>query len=180
MDVPSRSAPCVLAIALGLLAAGPASAGAQAPPAAAAAGEHHHVPAVAHGDADAHAHHGGHPLDSVGLEVPDGHVRWIPDAPLLEGMRRVRTAVADLDAQPAPAREPAAVAASAAEVDAAIAYMFANCELAPEPDVALHAILARLMAGIRALRADPADAGAVEGMRAAVDHYHALFDDPAH
>jgi hypothetical protein len=56
--------------------------------------------------------------------------------------------------------------------------MFANCKLEAEPDIALHGVLARLMAGTQALRADPASAAPVAGMRSAVTDYARLFDDP--
>ena len=63
-------------------------------------------------------------------------------------------------------------------MDAAVAYMFENCELDVEPDIALHAILARLMAGAEALHADPDDILPVADMHAAVENYERLFDDP--
>ena len=56
--------------------------------------------------------------------------------------------------------------------------MFANCDLEPEPDVALHGILARLMAASEALREAPADPAPVAGMREALADYGRLFDDP--
>jgi hypothetical protein len=56
--------------------------------------------------------------------------------------------------------------------------MFANCKLDPEPDHALHDILARLMSGARALHAMPADPTPVASMRAALEDYPRLFDDP--
>lgn len=129
-------------------------------------------------DADDHAHDAAHAL-GMEFPVPENHVPWQPDAPLIEGMSRVRTAIAALDdAGPAQLPDAATVTARAADVDAAIAYMFANCTLDTEPDIALHAILARLMAGTQALEADPADSAAVADMGAAVDNYERLFDDP--
>jgi cytochrome c5 len=120
------------------------------------------------------AHHALSATQGADFPHPDRHVRWMPDAPLVEGMARVRTALRALD----PPREGATVQASADEIDAAIRYMFENCRLDTEPDVALHAILARLMAGTRALRADPADANPVRDMHAAVENYERLFEDP--
>ena len=66
----------------------------------------------------------------------------------------------------------------AAEVEDAAAYMFGHCTLAPEPDAALHGVLARLLGGARALAADPADTTPVAAMREAVADYPRLFDDP--
>lgn len=130
--------------------------------------------ADAHGDADharAIANAGG-----TDFPVPADHVRWTPDAPLMEGMSRVRTALAGLEAESHP--DDATVAARAADIDAAVAYMFANCKLPTEPDIALHAILARLMAGTEALHADPADTSPLADMHAALLNYEQLFDDP--
>ncbi len=173
-----RQVPLALALALAIAAVGSGCAGdGQLPPEAAtgAAG----APAVQsdpHGSGDPHAQddHGQHALAGMDFPVADGHTPWMPDAPLLEGMSRIRAAIAGLEGGPGPAT----VATRAAEVDAAIEYMFANCRLDPEPDVALHAILARLMAATRALQADPADLAPVAGMHAAIANYEALFDDP--
>lgn len=111
--------------------------------------------------------------------VPENHAPWTPDAPLIEGMSRVRTAIGALQAQDAAQPDAASVIARADDVDAAIRYMFANCELDTEPDIALHAVLARLMAGSQALRAQPGDTTPVADMHAAVRNYEQLFDDPA-
>lgn len=93
-------------------------------------------------------------------------------------MASVREAVATLAHHEMGHMGEAHVVALAGEIDAAIAGMFANCKLEPEPDVALHGLLARLMAGTRALNATPADASPVADMRAAVQDYGRLFDDP--
>lgn len=171
-----------LALALGGMAAGCAQ---DAPPAPAAGSPgtaqdaHGHV--EAHGD-EAHDADHAHAAEAGGVDfpVPEGHVRWEPDAPLLEGMSRVRAALAGLEhAGPEQHPDEATVVARAAEVDAAIEYMFANCSLDTEPDIALHAILARLMAGTQALNADPADTAPVADMEAAMVNYGQLFDDPA-
>lgn len=123
------------------------------------------------GHADAMARAGGNDYP-----VPANHVRWTPDAPLVEGMSRVRTALAGLEAPSHP--DDAIVAARAADIDAAVAYMFANCKLDTDPDIALHAVLARLMAGATALKANPSDGSAVADMHAAMHNYGQLFDDP--
>ena len=174
-----KQVPLGLALALAIAALGAGCAGdGQAPVAANGADS---VPAA---QLDPHAGDGPHAQDDsdhmqhgqLGMDVPvaEGHAPWTPDAPLIEGMSRVRTAIADLEADP----DAATVAARATDVDAAIEYMFANCKLDTEPDVALHAILARLMAGSQALHANPADTAPVADMHAAVGNYEALFDDP--
>lgn len=136
-----------------------------------------HAAQTAHGTHADHAHHGHHA--PAGSDIPADHVRWTPDAPLMQGMARVRAAMETLAHHEMGHLAPEQARALAVEIDGAIEYMFANCRLDPEPDVALHGVLARLMAGTRALREDPADATPVAGMREAVADYGRLFDDPA-
>src|SRR5690606_29825201 len=123
-----------LALAIGALAAGCArdsqpAADAAADTAAAAADVDAHADADAHGDDEAHA---AAIAQAAGNDfpVPANHVPWTPDAPLIEGMSRVRTAVGALESHP----DADTVRARAADVDAAVEYMFANCKLDTEPD----------------------------------------------
>lgn len=115
----------------------------------------------------------------VAASVPVDHVRWTPDAPLQEGMRRMRDALEGLKHHEMGHLDETQVLNLATEVDEAAAFMFAHCKLTPEPDVALHGLLAQWMAGAEALRANPIDAAAVAPMRAALEDYPRLFDDPA-
>lgn len=132
-----------------------------------------------HGDAHAaHSAHAAHAGHAPAVVAPD-HMRYEPDAPLMEGMRRMSAVVEALEHARHGHLGAAEVELLAAEVHAAAAFMFAHCELPPEPDVALHGLLARLMAGAQALEADPADLSPAEQMRAAVEDYRRLFDDPA-
>jgi hypothetical protein len=172
-----------LALALGALAAGCTQDPSPAPTSdanadSATAEQADHAVTGPHDAVDGHDedHHANDVTHAVGVDfpVPVDHVQWEPDAPLIEGMSRVRTAIGRLE-QPS---DEAAVLAGVAEVDAAVAYMFENCSLPVEPDIALHAVLARLMAGTQALQADPADTAPVHDMHGAVANYEALFDDP--
>src|SRR5690606_37430678 len=179
-----KQAPLALALALaiGALASGCArdsQPATDADTAAAAADVDAHADANEHAEADAHGDDEDHAAaiaQAAGNDfpVPANHVPWTPDAPLIEGMSRVRTAVGALESHP----DADTVRARAADVDAAVEYMFANCNLGTEPDIALHAILARLTAGTQALNANPADAAPVIDMHAAVQNYERLFDDP--
>lgn len=183
MNVSQIPLALALALAIGALASGCA----RDAPSASAAGEATAVEQAAHADADTHADAGAtHDTDhahdvsqarGVDFPAPDNHVPWQPDAPLVEGMSRVRAAIAGLEAA-GPQPDEATVLAHAADVDAAVEYMFENCSLPNEPDVALHAVLARLMAGSQALNADPTDTAPVHDMHAAVANYEELFDDP--
>src|SRR3546814_11017430 len=91
-------------------------------------------------------------------------------------MSRVRTALEGLESESHP--DDAAVAALAPDIDSAVEYMFANCQLPPEPDVALHADLARLMAHTSALKKNPSNGSPVAAMHDAVHNSDTLSDDP--
>lgn len=104
--------------------------------------------------------------------------RWTPDAPLREGMRRVHGAVEELHHYELGHMSAPMAMDRAAVIEDAVAYMFANCKLAPEPDAALHGILVPLLTATQALKADPANLAAVAGMRAAIAPYPHYFDDP--
>lgn len=168
-----------LVLAMGAMVSGCTQGTQPAPEADAAA-----VTDAAHADPEATVHagndadHADAVAHAAGVDFPvsANHEPWTPDAPLMEGMSRVRSAITDLEAKPHP--EQTTVVARATDIDAAIEYMFANCKLDTEPDIALHAILARLMAGTKALHANPVDTSAVADMRAAVENYERLFDDP--
>ncbi|TKS54736.1 DnrO protein [Luteimonas yindakuii] len=126
---------------------------------------------AAHAAHAAHADDANHSTHRSPLDAPD--VKWTPDAPLMAGMRRLHAALDGAntgDAQQA--------LRLASEADAAVAYMFEHCELEAEPDVALHGVLARVMAGTQALRDDPEDLAPLAMMRDAVADYPRLFDDP--
>lgn len=156
----------LLTLALGLsLASAPAAA------------QDTHAGHAPHAVGDAHAAHGARAADTA-TPVPADGVRWTPDAPLIEGMARVREAMTGLAHHEMGHLGESNVLVLAGDIDDAIEYMFANCKLDAEPDVALHGLLARLMAGTQALRAQPSNAAPVADMRAAVADYGLLFDDP--
>lgn len=136
----------------------------------------------AHDQNDVHAGHDGHEYPdahAAPIRIDPDHVRWTTDAPLREGMRRMRDAIHALGDHASDHPDQELVLKAATEVDEAAAFMFANCQLEAEPDVALHGLLARLMAGAQALRQQPDDAAALTPMRAALLDYTRLFDDPA-
>lgn len=135
-----------------------------------------------HSGADHHHHHQHHPQHGADKDQPgsvpvDGD-RWASDAPLREGMRRMRDAMEGLSRHESDGLAQAQVHELATAVDEAVAFMFANCELEPEPDHALHLILAQLMVGSRALHANPTDSAPVASMRSALGDYARQFEDP--
>src|SRR5690606_24056484 len=109
--------------------------------------------------------HAGHAGPATPVASDAEHVRWAPDAPLRAGMRRMRDAVSGLGHLEEGHLDEDQVLRLTNEVTDAAAFMFDNCELAAEPDIALHGMLARLMAGAQGLRRDPADAAPVASMR---------------
>jgi hypothetical protein len=125
----------------------------------------------------AHDSHAGHHPPAAST-IDANHVRWATDAPLREGMRRMKTAVDGSIHQASGQLDQARVQAIASEVDQAAAFMFATCKLERDPDAALHGLLARLMAGAEALRRGPDEVAALASMRAALTDYVRLFDDP--
>ena len=132
--------------------------------------------ALAQHDHSAHAAHVATPPNAAAVQPAQG--RWTPDAPLVAGMGQVRKAVATLAHLEMGHLGEDQVQTLAGEVDAAVESMFADCRLDPEPDVALHGILARLMAGSRALHESPGDPAPVARMRDALVDYGRMFDDP--
>ena len=104
--------------------------------------------------------------------------RWVPDAPLGEGMRRAHAAVDALSHYEMGHMSAPMAVDRAVEVEDAVGFMFANCKLSAEPDAALHGILAPLLGAAQALQANPGNVKAVAAMREAIAHYPHYFNDP--
>ncbi len=131
-------------------------------------------PSVSCGQASSPHQQGAISIETV--TQPTQH--WVPDAPLREGMGRVRSAVAILrDAGPH-GLSAAVVVEQAERIDKAVLYMFDHCRLAAEPDAALHGILVPLMKAAQTLKSTPHDRNAIDSMRTAVTRYAQYFDDP--
>ena len=67
---------------------------------------------------------------------------------------------------------------AAAQVDAAVADMIANCKLEPEADASLHGLLAPLVAGAGAVREGRFGQPELAAMQDALAQYPQRFDDP--
>lgn len=129
------------------------------------------APADAQKGADEHAAHataGAPALPST---------PWASDAPLREGMRRMHQAVVTLGHAENGHLDATQTTAAAQHVQDAANYMITNCKLAPEPDAALHGVLATLMTGAAAIKGDPANTTPVASMRDAVALYPRMFED---
>jgi len=115
---------------------------------------------------DGHAHH------AAGPDAAAERALHATDAPLRAGMLRIR----DLLSAPRPA-DTAAAKQLADGIDGEVQRLFAQCQLEPAADAALHDVLALLLAGSAGLRADAADDHAWSKLREALALYPRRFDD---
>lgn len=127
--------------------------------------------ADAHRDPKAQDHPNGHDDEAVPA------VRWASDEPLRSGMRRVRAATEALSHAAHGHLDEAQVKGIAAELEGAVQDMFAQCRLAPEPDAALHPLLARVLDASATLAEGRFDAGAHDALLAVLARYPLLFED---
>jgi hypothetical protein len=131
------------------------------------------------GGADEHAahQHGGH--QTADLQLDHGQ-QWQTDAPLREGMERIRTAVAAAagHADATGGLDASSGKVLADEIDAGIAFMVTHCRLAPQADANLHILIGQ-MAEAAALARKPVESrSAMARMRAALDTYPHYFSHP--
>jgi hypothetical protein len=104
--------------------------------------------------------------------------RWMPDASLRDGMRRVHAAVDELRHYEMGHMSAPMAVDRATTVEQAVTFMFAHCKLAAEPDAALHGVLVPLLEAAQALKAAPGNLEAIARMREAIAHYPQYFNDP--
>lgn len=137
------------------------------------------VRAQAHPDHPAPAAHAEHAhAVAPATEVPAGR-HWPTDAPLRDGMRRVRQAVQALEHVEHGHLDAAQTANVAKLIDGAVNDMIANCKLQPDADAALHGLLAKFLVGANAARSGKDIPVALADMQGALKRYPLLFDDPA-
>ena len=119
-----------------------------------------------------------HAAPAASTRAPLPAERYATDAPLREGMTRVRSALDELRHYEMGHMPENMALERVATIEEAARYMFANCKLPPAADAALHGMLGPLLAGAAALEKDPKDMAAVAAMRKAVANYPRYFDDP--
>jgi hypothetical protein len=107
-----------------------------------------------------------------------GDARWATDAPLRDGMRRVRQAAQALEHAEHGHLDAAQTANVAKLIDGAVNDMITNCKLDPDADAALHGLLAKFLVGANAARTGKDIPAALADMQAALKRYPLLFDDP--
>ncbi|AMN47027.1 hypothetical protein ACG33_07940 [Steroidobacter denitrificans] len=104
---------------------------------------------------------------------------WATDAPLRAAMMRIHTAVAtNMPGYRQGTLQPADAQTLASAIETDIAYMVANCKLEPEPDAALHGLIARMMAAATVLKAEPMSETGLPQVVSALSEYGATFDHP--
>ena len=119
-----------------------------------------------------------HAAHAANASVPAPAQRWATDAPLREGMGRVRTALDELRHYERGHMNQTMALERVATIEEATRYMFAHCKLAPAADAALHGMLGPLLVATQRLQKDPQDKALVAAMRDAVADYPRYFDDP--
>ncbi len=137
-----------------------------AAPAATAMHEHEHEHATA-------------PADGAVAAAPASGERFAVDAPLQQGMGKIRAAVANLEHHEMGHLSDEQVLEQAGEIDTQVQFLIANCKLDAQADAALHGIIGTLLEGAKALKDKPADATPVASLRTALAEYPRLFDDAA-
>jgi len=120
-----------------------------------------------------HAEHG-----DMQIELDHGR-RWATDAPLREGMERIRAAV-DV-ARQAGARgglNTTQAQALAAATEDGIAFMIQHCRLEPKADANLHILLGRLSAAATVVKVNPMAADGLPQILEVLDIYPRHFAHP--
>lgn len=169
----NRASLAALGIAITVaLAAGPVLAAPATQDGHAGHAQHH---AQATPPTDAHAQHGH---DAAAPPVPPTGQRWTTDAPLQDGMGRIRQAVTMLEHLEMGHVDSKQAPALADQIRSAINYMIANCKLAPDADATLHGLLVKFIAGADAVRTGPVTLDELKPMQEALAQYPMQFDDP--
>lgn len=127
-----------------------------------------------------HTHeHEGHGAAAATL---NNGQKWPTDAPLRQGMTRIKAALLPhADAIHANKLKAAQYRALAKQTNTQIAFIVANCKLAPEADAQLHLIIAELGAAAETMAGDGKAQSRQEGamrLHQALETYGNFFDHP--
>jgi len=136
------------------------------------------APAAA--QSQAHSHDGA-AATAHALKLNQGR-KWATDAPLREGMTRIRALVAPrLDDAHAGRLTPAQYRELAARIEGEVGTIVAECKLEPQADAMLHLVIADLLGGAEAMAGKQAGQRPGQGMAKvaqALDGYGRYFDHP--
>ena len=101
---------------------------------------------------------------------------WATDAPLVEGMNKIRVAVKEASALPTLDADSAD--ALAQTVRTQVNFLIANCRLEPEADATLHVFIGQLLNAAAALGEDPASPSGLPQLQQTLREYPRYFDHP--
>ena len=131
-----------------------------------------------HTASNAHAYDTNHADHSAALTPPEGEL-WATDAPLREAMTRVQAAVAEaLPAHESGSFDRVSGLALAQTIEREVAFMIEHCKLPPEPDAALHVLIARMLTAANRLKSAPPEADAIPELTHVLEEYGTKFDHP--
>lgn len=127
-----------------------------------------------------HAH--GHDAHGAAALKLDNGQKWKTDAPLRQGMAKIKAALQPhRHAIQENRLKPASYQTLAKQTNAQIAFIVANCKLAPEADAQLHLIIAELGEAAAAMagkeQAQSRQQGALQLVHA-LETYGEFFDHP--
>jgi hypothetical protein len=122
-----------------------------------------------------------HDASASALSLDHGR-KWATDAPLRDGMGRIRALVEpQLAAAHAGKLSQAQYTALAGQVETAVGGIVANCKLEPKADAVLHIVIAEIGAGTDVMAGKVAKQRPAQGLvqvAKAINDYGAHFDDP--
>lgn len=126
------------------------------------------------------AEHAHHSRESA-LTLDQGR-KWPTDAPLRQGMARIRVSMA----RALPGVRNGAFGASdyrtlAADIESSVTYVVENCTLQGDADAVLHGLISELLEGAQTMQGNSTVVSAQKGVAqvsAALAEYGRLFDDP--
>ncbi|MEO7008636.1 MAG: hypothetical protein ABI156_05750 [Caldimonas sp.] len=134
--------------------------------------------AAAPAQAQTHSHDATAPTT---LSLDHGR-KWATDAPLRDGMNRIRTLVEpQLGTAHAGKLSPAQYAALAGQVETEVGGIVANCKLEPKADAVLHIVIGEIGAGTDAMAGKTAQQRPQQGLvqiAKALNDYAGYFDHP--
>lgn len=108
--------------------------------------------------------------------------KWATDAPLRDGMSRIRTLVEpQLAAAHAGKLSPAQYAVLARQVETQVVGIVAKCKLEPKADAVLHIVIGEIGAGTDAMAGKTAQSRPAQGLvqvSEAINDYAGHFDHP--
>lgn len=106
--------------------------------------------------------------------------RWATDAPLRQGMTRIRALTAPWTTRTDRPGETDAVdaRATAAAIRAQVQFLIDHCRLEPQADAALHELIADILRGADALSLPARRGEGVAMIQAALQRYPKTFDHP--